>query len=207
MATYNDVLSIISANLADGTGITADLHRAVEEALLDFANSQWLTGDIKEIDCTDDYITANFDGTGLGINEREGWAICNGQNETRNRNGRVSVAYGTSFPSVGDTVNDPVLGGSKDAVVVSHTHYVAVSGSQTNGNAGSLYDGSDANRFERGLSTRAFDASGDVFDYELVSVAGQPNAGKTSNATGSNGVSGTDQNMQPYIVTLFIQKL
>jgi len=103
------------------------------------------------------------------------------------------------------TAGSPTIGGSKDAVVVSHTHYVAVSGSETNNNAGSLYDGSTSGRNEQGLSTRAFNQASDVFDYELVSVSGTQNAGKTSNASG--GVSGTDKNMQPYIVTLFIQKL
>ena len=97
MATYNEVLQIITNNLAPGSNITAQEHKVVEEAILNFANSQWLTGDIKEIDCTDAYISNNFDGNGIGTNERLGWAICNGYNGlTKNRTGRVSVGWGTT---------------------------------------------------------------------------------------------------------------
>ena len=38
-----------------------------------------------ELDVNAAYITANFDGTGLGINLCLGYAICNGQNGTKNR--------------------------------------------------------------------------------------------------------------------------
>lgn len=184
MATYNDVLAAINANLASGTQIPANLHRAVEIAILDFAESQWLTGDIKEIDCTDAYIAANFDSNGIGINERAGWAICNGYNGlTRNRTGRVSVAYGATsisgaptFSSVGTTINAPVVGGSKDAVVVEHSHTMSYGNSGTN------------------TSTQV---KGDADGDNLLGT-------KTTNST---GVPGTDKNMQPYIVTLFIQKL
>lgn len=188
MASYNDVLTAINSNLADGTQIAAALHRAVEIAILDFAESQWLPGDIKEIDCTDAYIAANFDANGIGINERAGWAICNGYNGlTRNRTGRVSVGYGSvtplgtaglasTHPSVGASISSPVIGGQKDAVVVAHTHTISYGTSGTN------------------TSTQVKgDADGDT----LIGT-------KTTNST---GVSGNNMNMQPYIVTLFIQKL
>ena len=89
MLKYNDVLSSIRTNLAPGTLITADKHRQVEKDLLDFAENQWLYGnlygDIKKVFCTDDYIDTHFDETGKGIigGEREGWAICNGNNATK----------------------------------------------------------------------------------------------------------------------------
>jgi hypothetical protein len=188
MATYNDVLAAINANLADSSNITANLHRAVEVALLDFAESQWLPGDIKEIDCTNAYISANFDANGIGINERVGWAICNGYNGlTRNRTGRVSVAYGnvpplgaageaSQFTSMGNAINSPIIGGQKDAVVVAHTHTISYGNSGTNTNT---------------------QVKGDADGDNLLGT-------KTTNST---GVPGTDKNMQPYIVTLFIQKL
>lgn len=80
------------------------------------------TGDIKEIDVSTAYIAANFDGTGLGTNERLGWAICNGNNGTRNRQGRVALQYDpTNYPTLG------AIGGSKDAVLVAHNHQIATS--------------------------------------------------------------------------------
>lgn len=67
--------------------------------------SVWLPGDIKEIDCDDAYIAANFVTSGptegLGLNERLGWAICNGKNGTVNRNGRVGVAWGSIYSAMG----------------------------------------------------------------------------------------------------------
>jgi len=64
-------------------------------------DNTWRTGDVKEVDCDGAYIAANFDGTGLGINERIGWAICNGNNGTKNRNGRVSLGYDPSGAGIG----------------------------------------------------------------------------------------------------------
>lgn len=60
----------------------------------------WVRGDIKHVDCTTDYIANNFLPDGTGINERFGWAICNGNNGTKDRRGRLSIAWD-------DRVNDP----------------------------------------------------------------------------------------------------
>ena len=101
MATYNSVNSLITTTLGPASDITAVELQTVLQQLLNYTRDQWLTGDIKEIDCTDAYIAANFDANGVGIvgGEREGWAICNGWNNlTRNRTGRVSVAYGNTSP-------------------------------------------------------------------------------------------------------------
>ena len=78
-----------------------------EGVLADVANV-WLTGDVKQIDVSEAYITANFDGTGLGTNERLGWAICNGNNGTVNRLGKFPVQRnpadsGDYFTAMGDT--------------------------------------------------------------------------------------------------------
>jgi hypothetical protein len=61
-----------------------------------------------------------FDGTGLGTAaEVLGWAICNGQNGTRDLRGQFLVGHDAAdalFNNVGDQ------GGYKDAVVVAHSH-------------------------------------------------------------------------------------
>ena len=189
MITYNEVLSDIENKLADSDNIKALRHQEVNLSILNFTEIQWLYGDIKEIDCTTAYINLNFDGTGKGKvgSEREGWAICNGNNGTKNRTGRVSVGYGsspsgwvsTNFSSIGPNNYTPVYGGSKDAVVVEHTHNY-----QTRG--GTLTNGEDSSKF-RDNSTNP----GPFNPY----------------TTDPAGSSGTDKNLQPYIVTLFIQKL
>jgi hypothetical protein len=213
MASYNDILSIITSNLASGTNITAEEHRAVEEALLNFTESQWLTGDIKEIDCTDAYIAANFDNTnGIGIigGEREGWAICNGQNGTRNRTGRVSIGYGTvapagtgasSQPLIGATINAPVLGGSKDAIVVEHSHSVFANESQNTG-LNELLGSNPPGENQKAAKVSGDYAGGD-FRYSMEASSLSATIGKSS----ITGDSAANKNMQPYIVTLFIQKL
>lgn len=214
MVTYNEVDSLITINLAPHTNITADKHKDVEKALLDFAESQWLTGDIKEVDCTNAYIAANFDSNGIGINERAGWAICNGYNNlTRNRTGRVSVAYGSTalsgaqgFTSVGTSINAPVLGGSKD-------HALSVTEMPPHKHGFRIYDANDFNWNAQGSGpvynypTGTDDNVGgsSYLNYTDVKVTG----GNGSNSEG-NPTSGTvaaHNNMQPYIVTLFIQKL
>ena len=189
MLTYTEVLNDILIKLASGTSITAEEQREVEQALLDFTRDRWLKGDIKKIICTNQYIADNFDEDGMGIGERAGWHICNGLNETRNRTGRVSVGYGKvqpydpgnakPYPSVGSEIETPFIDGSKDAIVVNHTHTYNVAFDQGNG----ILYGS-------GNTTVPWKVTKDS---------------TTGNANG--GVSATDKNMQPYVVTLFIQKL
>lgn len=133
----------------------------------------WLTGDLKEIDCTNTYLNANFDGTGLGKNERLGWAICNGNNGTKNRNGQFSMAYGTSHTTLGAT------GGESTHTLTtgempSHTHEVQASNQKVG--TGNL---------------NGFGNSG-------------TGAVLTTDPTGS-GLP--HNNLPPYIVTLFIQKI
>lgn len=151
----------------------------------------WRTGDIKEVACDAAYIAANFDGTGLGTGERVGWAICNGQNGTVNKEGRVGIGYlPTTYP-IGSQ------GGNKDAVVVGHRHRIARS--ENNANNGTL-----AANPENAMATRAADIDGDNFDYTLGrATGGDANVGWTNTV----GESGTNKNMQPYLVVLYIQKI
>lgn len=169
MATRLEIQAMI-AGIGTGEPNTAAEMRTLLTALLDPP-----TGTIRVKDVTNAYILSNFDGTGLGINEEVGWALCNGINAgTRNSQGRVTVNY--------DPVNYPIMGatgGSKDAVVVAHEHTVS----------GHLVKAS--NEWKGGGS-----ASGD----NATSTTG-------SITTNSAGVSGTDKNMQPYIVRLETVKL
>lgn len=164
----SDIQTQIDA-IATGVPNTALKFRTVLNTI---ANGTSQTGDIKEIDVSNAYIAANFDATGLGTNERLGWAICNGNNGTRNRSGRVPLQYDVSnYPTLG------AIGGSKDAVIVAHSH--TVNGIKTYNNS---------------FGTNGF--------YDRSQGAG--NAGIV---TESVGESGTNKNLQPYIVTLMIMKL
>ena len=118
--TYQDILDLINLNLASRSRIPAVKHREVETALLDFIQSNVAQQyDIKAIYANSTYLGENFDSSGLGKNLRTGWAICNGNNGTPNISNRVIVSYGSDFP----TLN--AVGGSKDAIVVAHSHGIA----------------------------------------------------------------------------------
>ena len=157
-------------NIADGTPNTA---LELRDLFTELFNRSYKTGDVMMISCSNAYITANFDGTGLGINERVGWAICNNQNGTRDYSERVPIAYGGTLLTMGATF------GSKDAVVVEHSHEFAL----------------------------PYDFGGSENMQSLVESSNSDERWIGGRNTSVDGVSGTDKNMQPYIVTLFIQKI
>ena len=170
--TYQDILDLINANLASGSKIQAVKHREVENALLDFIQSNSAQQyDIKAIYANSTYLGANFESDGLGKNLRAGWAICNGNNGTPNISNRVIVSYGSDFP----TLN--AVGGSKDAVVVAHSH--GLSNVKKFNNVGPNI----------GLYDRSTGADGSGLTTDIV------------------GESGVNKNMQPYIVLVYIMKL
>lgn len=156
------------AGLATGEKNTAAEVRTLFSHIV---QSIYLPGDIKEVDCSNEYIAANFTENGLGINERTGWAICNGLNGTQPRGGRTSIAYGDEYSDLG------ARGGSKNAVVVAHSHTV-----------------SGIKKYNNSFGTNGF--------YDRSQTA--DTAGISTESTGESGVG---KNMQPYIVSLFIQKL
>jgi hypothetical protein len=130
-----------------------------------------LTGDMKPIKCDEAYIAINFDATGLGKLEREGWAICNGLNTTWDVRDRTLIGYGGDYKTPGHSF------GSKNAIVVSHNHTInQIKGYGPTQGADGFYD--------RSQSESAYGIE-----------------------TESTGESGTNQNYQPSIVVVWIQKL
>jgi len=144
----------------------------------------YFAGELKWLGSKDQaFIDANFP-SGLGTGIYSGWAVANGANGTDDMGGKVPVAYGNGY-AVG------AVGGSADAVVVSHIHKtVATVNPSSDYNSTSKY-------------TAAYRGSGGNAEYGLQGTASAPNTGDTT----STGVSGTDKNMQPYRVILCIQKI
>lgn len=166
-AEYQALIDVI----ATGEPNTALEVRTILNAL---ADGSYLTGDVKMVNCTNVYLTANFDSTGLGIAERLGWAICNGANGTRNMNGKVPLPYGSSYLTLGATGGE-----ATHTLTVSEVPALSVS-----------YTGSN-------------DDTGDDGSY-IITSSTEPNTVHTLTSTGGGGAH---NNMQPYVVTLFIQKL
>jgi microcystin-dependent protein len=111
-----------------------------------------------------------------------GWLLCNGANGTPNLIDKFVLGAGTSTPAVGAT------GGSKDAIVVSHTHTATDSGhthSVPSGAAASRAGGSIASAANGGQTT------GTSFANITVASAGQ---------------SGTNANLPPYYALCYIMK-
>lgn len=137
--------------------------------------------EVKTLYVNQEYIDNNFDETGLGINLCAGFAICNGANDTISVDGLVDVGYGTNYNVIGG------FGGSKDAVVVAHTH-----GQRT----------SSGNGFD--LPQIKISGGG-----ATTGVAGDTSSAGTRMQvlTDETGIDGTDKNMQPYIIALKIMKL
>ncbi len=107
---------------------------------------------------TETFIEDNFnladpssDTYGLGINLMDGWAIKNGKNGTTNLKGRFSMGWdNVAYPNLGTT------GGSKDAVVVAHSHTVAANPSK----AGSGFLAFESNSVAGSVTTSTTGESG-----------------------------------------------
>jgi hypothetical protein len=115
-----------------------------------------------------------------------GWNLCNGSNGTPDLRDRFVVGAGSTY-AVGNT------GGTKDAIVVSHSHSISDSGHShdvripsraVGNNATALYSTSDGSTKSTVTSESA-------------------NTGISINSTGD---SGTNANLPPYYALCYIQK-
>jgi hypothetical protein len=129
-----------------------------------------------------------------------GWYLCNGSNGTpdlRNRFiiGAHSDTAGVAYTTV--TGSNTQTGGTKDAIVVSHTHTATVTDPghthtisvNNQGNTNDSTSGGD-NRPATGTST----------------LTTNSNTTSITVANSTTGSSGTDQNLPPYYALAFIMK-
>ena len=118
-----------------------------------------------------------------------GWYLCNGFNGTPDLRDRFVVGAGTTY-NIGDT------GGTKDAVVVSHSHTATVTDpghAHTGTIVGSVVGGSGG--LEEGASSP---------NYQFASIATNTTGITVANTT--VGVSGTNANLPPYYALAYIMK-
>ena len=138
-----------------------------------------------------------------------GWYLCDGTNGTPDLRDRFVVGAGSTY-SVAAT------GGSKDAVVVSHTHTAtstvtdpththALMGATTAGNLNGLKEpfcrnvaGGDS------TSSRSYIQTSPITGENFVQASSTNITVATTNATA--GVSGTNANLPPYYALAYVMK-
>ena len=132
-----------------------------------------------------------------------GWVLCNGSNSTpdlRNKFviGAHSDTAGVAYTTV--TGSNTTTGGSKDAIVVSHTH-TATSTVTDPGHFHGLWVDNDSSGTGGG-GTRP--VRREFLDNDQIDTAYTGITVATTNA--STGDSGTNQNLPPYYALAYIMK-
>lgn len=118
-----------------------------------------------------------------------GWVLCNGSNSTPDLRDRFVVGAGSSY-AVGDT------GGSKDAIVVSHTH-----------TATSTVTDPGHNHTAQGTTAPPFQAGGNaVFSPTTVNTSTSTTGITVATSISTVGSSGTNANLPPYYALCYIMK-
>lgn len=131
-----------------------------------------------------------------------GWVLCNGSNSTpdlRNKFiiGAHSDTAGVAYTTV--TGSNTTTGGTKDAIVVSHTH-TATSSVTDPGHLHTFTNYSNAG----GASDTPIIGSSNTLTTVSTNSAVTGISVATTNA--STGSSGTDQNLPPYYALAYIMK-
>jgi len=116
-----------------------------------------------------------------------GWRLCDGNNGTPNLVDRFVLGAGTTTPTVGS------VGGSKDAIVVSHTHSIT-----DPGHSHSITTNTSSN----------YGSSLIANNYRLTPVTPiSTNSSTTGISIQSTGSSGINANMPPYYALCYIMKV
>jgi len=123
-----------------------------------------------------------------------GWYLCNGSNGTPDLRDRFIIGAGTTYTG-GDT------GGTKDAIVVSHTHGTTESTHRHLTGVGG----------EGGLNNAYGDNGSQATGWRIDNTGGTgldsyTNAVTTGVTINSAGESGTNKNLPPYYALAFIMK-
>jgi hypothetical protein len=170
IAQFNALIGTINDN-----GLNTALEvRTILQALRD---EVFVLNEVKLLNVDSDFVSDNFDGTGLGLNSMLGFAICNGDNNTEDYRRKVPVGYdATAFVSGNDySILGNTFGEENHVLTIdempAHNHEVS----------GTLAAGVSAG----GSGTFSF--------------------GDTDTTDAGNDEA--HNNMQPSIVALFIQRI
>jgi len=132
-----------------------------------------------------------------------GWYLCNGSNSTpdlRNKFiiGAHSDTTGIAYTTI--TGANTKSGGTKDAVIVSHTHTATVTDPGHFHDMG-LYNNGSITALGTDLGNASFPSLGSA-----AGTGSKTTGISVSIASATSGVSGTNQNLPPYYALAFIMK-
>lgn len=127
-----------------------------------------------------------------------GWFLCNGANGTPDLRDRFIVGAGTSY-AVGAS------GGSKDAIVVSHTHTASTNTASLTGTLNNFEEpfGSASGIVSLGNSGQAYYGGTGTTANRTATINASHSHTVTVNSAGS---SGTNANLPPYYALCYIMK-
>jgi hypothetical protein len=133
-----------------------------------------------------------------------GWYLCNGSNGTpdlRNRFivGAHSDTAGVAYTTI--TGSNTQSGGTKDSIVVSHTHTATVTDPTHFHTSTDALDGYNLGGYSRG-----YDVMSETTGYATSNVKTANAATGITVANSTEGSSGTNQNLPPYYALAFIMK-
>ena len=126
-----------------------------------------------------------------------GWALCNGANGTPNLLNRFIIGANTDTPGgayTSITGANTQTGGTKDAVVVSHTHTITDPGHIHTGRA---YGGGNITS----------DCTGSVWRDNSVYCFRNADSATTGITVNNAGEAGTNQNLPPYYALAYIMRI
>jgi hypothetical protein len=140
-----------------------------------------------------------------------GWYLCDGTNGTPNLTNRFIIGADADDGGVAKTSvtgSATLSGGSKDAIVVSHSHGLSTATTSTTTSlTGTLYAGKPNGA--SGIVSGAFGQAGGGDGNQATGAAYTINANHNhtlSGNTDSAGTSGTNNNLPPYYALAFIMK-
>ena len=137
-------------------------------------------GQVGVFTMTPTQFTDNFTETGLGTNTMLGWALRNGNNGTKNQQGKFSLNKGASPYDVIGTI-----GGSPNAVLIGHKHTFSGSAAGTTGGGA--------------IGTGNVDEGAGSF---LMT-----NTGLSENGASVPDQSGVGKNMPPYLIDVWVERV
>jgi len=160
----------------------------LKDYISDTVSAADVKGAIRQIYDLDNTLLANFDSSGLGISARwNGWALMNGQNGTRDVQGKVLIGTGRFTDPL--TGIQTVYGNGDSGGEKSHKLIVAEMPRHNHGSG----RGPSRDRARGDLNTVGFNGSNYTFNADEW--------------TAPAGDDLPHNNMQPYVVVYFIMKI